>query len=89
MDGEEAMVLVLAMPVSVDRFGMVDDGLVPIGTSGSRRLSRVGRCKNLGGAAPYVIYINSSAGNITYIPGPNGSFRCTLPGARKHTCEYT
>lgn len=46
------------------------------GTSGSRKLSRVGLGLNRGIAAPYVIYINSSAGNITYIPcGPLDSFR--------------
>lgn len=44
-------------------------GKVSKGTSGSRKLSRVGRGLNRGIAAPYVIYINSSAGNITYIPG--------------------
>lgn len=46
------------------------------GTSGSRKLSRVGLGLNRGIAAPYVMYINSSAGNITYIPcGPLDSFR--------------
>lgn len=39
------------------------------GTFGSRKLSRVGLGLILGTAAPYVINISSSAGNITYIPG--------------------
>lgn len=57
----------------------VDDdmrlGKVSKGTCGSRKLSRVGRGLKRGIAAPYVIYINSSAGNITYIPGPLDSLR--------------
>lgn len=54
---------------------VAEEGLLPMGTSGSRKLSRVGRGGTLGTAIPYVNNINSSAGNITYIPGPHGAWR--------------
>lgn len=42
---------------------------ITIGTCGSRRQSSVGRGLIRGIAAPYVIKMSSSAGNITNIPG--------------------
>lgn len=53
---------------------MDETGLLPMGAS-SRKLSRVGRGCTRGTAIPYVNDINSSAGNITYIPGSSGAFR--------------
>lgn len=47
---------------------------VSAGTRGSRRLSSVGRCSRCDTATRYVKLMISSAGYITYIPGPQNAW---------------